>query len=615
LSKRSTRVGEVVWVSALGAALAAVSAAVGGIGTTIQDFFIPGSQPMSLAVPLSSAQGCANCHAFYDAAAEPYTPWNHSMMAQAARDPIFHACLAIANQDAAFSGDLCLRCHVPQGWIAGRSEDTTGGALIDTDMQGVSCSACHRMVDPVYRPGESPAVDQGILNSLAFPPQTPHNASFVFDPQDRRRGPYALDITPHQWQQSPFHRTAQMCATCHDVSNPIYSRQVDGTYSLNALDTPHETGNKYDQFPIERTYSEWSQSAFALGPVEMGGRFGGNITAVSSCQDCHMPKTSGTGCDPNQGPTYRTDIGMHQFHGGNTWVLRAVDALYDSSQTWLNPDDIDTSIERAREMLRRASDLSAYLDGPELVVTVVNQTGHKLPTGYPEGRRMWLNVKFFDAGGGLLVEHGHYDAVTADLSAGDTKVYEAKLGLSPAIAAVLGEPAGESFHFAANNVWIKDNRVPPRGFTNAGFASVQAGHVGYAYADGHYWDQTRFLAPPGTVRAEARVFFQTTSKDYIEFLRDENTTNTAGQVAYDQWVLHGKSAPVEMDFVNVDFNLCDPDFNADGNADQDDVLCMINTVAGNPGCSTQDPDFNRDGNVDQDDVVAIINAVAGGGCP
>lgn len=49
--------------------------------------------------------------------------------------------------------------------------------------------------------------------------------------------------------------------------------------------------------------------------------------------------------------------------------------------------------------------------------------------------------------------------------------------------------------------------------------------------------------------------------------------------------------------------------------DQDDVICIINSVAGNPGCTQQDPDFNRDGNVDQDGVIAVINAVAGGGCP
>jgi hypothetical protein len=35
-------------------------------------------------------------------------------------------------------------------------------------------------------------------------------------------------------------------------------------------------------------------------------------------------------------------------------------------------------------------------------------------------------------------------------------------------------------------------------------------------------------------------------------------------------------------------------------------------VAPVPGC---DPDFNRDGNVDQDDVTALINVIAGGDCP
>jgi hypothetical protein len=27
------------------------------------------------------------------------------------------------------------------------------------------------------------------------------------------------------------------------------------------------------------------------------------------------------------------------------------------------------------------------------------------------------------------------------------------------------------------------------------------------------------------------------------------------------------------------------------------------------------PDFNRDGNIDQDDVASLIHAIGGGGCP
>ncbi|MDX2130742.1 MAG: hypothetical protein SFY69_01660 [Planctomycetota bacterium] len=60
---------------------------------------------------------------------------------------------------------------------------------------------------------------------------------------------------------------------------------------------------------------------------------------------------------------------------------------------------------------------------------------------------------------------------------------------------------------------------------------------------------------------------------------------------------------------------CDPDFNQDGNVDQDDVGCLAQVVAGDPTCSSQDPDFNRDGNVDQDDIAALTQVVGGAACP
>jgi hypothetical protein len=99
--------------------------------------------------------------------------------------------------------------------------------------------------------------------------------------------------------------------------------------------------------------------------------------------------------------------------------------------------------------------------------------------------------------------------------------------------------------------------------------------------------------------------------------------NSSGFVApsAQQWFFApGQFAPIgsDMSFVLHAADSgpsCDSDFNCDGNADQDDIGCMINVVAGNPGCECQDPDFNSDGNVDQDDVAALINVVAGGDCP
>ena len=60
---------------------------------------------------------------------------------------------------------------------------------------------------------------------------------------------------------------------------------------------------------------------------------------------------------------------------------------------------------------------------------------------------------------------------------------------------------------------------------------------------------------------------------------------------------------------------CDPDFNQDGNVDQDDIACLAQVVAGDPSCSDMDPDFNQDGNVDQDDIDALAQVVAGAPCP
>ncbi|MDX2131819.1 MAG: hypothetical protein SFY69_07190 [Planctomycetota bacterium] len=60
---------------------------------------------------------------------------------------------------------------------------------------------------------------------------------------------------------------------------------------------------------------------------------------------------------------------------------------------------------------------------------------------------------------------------------------------------------------------------------------------------------------------------------------------------------------------------CNPDFNADGNVDQDDIACIAQVVGGDPTCASADPDFNGDGNVDQSDIAALEQVVAGAPCP
>ncbi|NUQ67607.1 MAG: hypothetical protein HUU18_04925 [Phycisphaerales bacterium] len=603
--------GEMVWVSMVAGAILAAAGAIATVPTTALDFFAPGTQPGPLTHPLVSAQSCANCHGYYSNEHEPYALWSASMMGQAARDPIFYAALTVANQDAAFAGEMCLRCHTPGAFVAGRTADPTGNLLTDSDFEGVSCSICHRMVDPVYRPGISPPEDESLLAEFEYPVVVPGypeytrhgNASLVLDKLDRRRGPLPDPEAPHAFLYSPLHLTGNHCAACHDVSNPVYSKQPDGSYVANTLNTPHPTGGKYEQFPIERTYSEWAQSAFAQAPIDMGSRYGGISPMVSSCQDCHMPKIPGTACDPQFNPPQR-QMPRHAFAGGNTWVLRSIHGLYPEYETGLTNETVDDAIARTQAMLAAASDLELIQDGNLLTTRVINQSGHKLPTGYPEGRRMWVNVKFYDAQDVLIAERGHYDDASAVLTGHDTKVYEAKLGLDAHASALSGKPAGESFHFALNNTWLKDNRIPPRGFTNAAFASVQSAPVAYTYADGQYWDDTEYWIPTTATRAEVRVLFQTTTKEYIEFLRDANVTDTRGQVAYDQWVLHGKSAPALLDLGTIDLsNRCPADFNNSGGTPDDaDVAEFF--AAWSEG--NERADFNASGGTPDDADVALF---------
>jgi hypothetical protein len=532
------------------------------IPTTPEDFRQPGTQPQTILQSIYPSGNCSVCHGGYDVNQEPYTRWAASMMAQATRDPVMHAALAIANQDMSNSGEMCLRCHAPGAWLDGRSTPPDGSALDNSlgDFDGVTCHLCHRLVDPFYEQGVNPPVDRRILALLPQIPFSIGNGEYVIDPNDNRRGPFDLgpNFYLHDWLESPFHEEALLCANCHEVSNPAMTRQMDGSYALNTLNAQHPTHDKHDEFPIERTWSEWSKSIYAQAPIDVNGRFGGNTILVSSCQDCHMPTTHGTACQPVLGGAVRDDLPLHDFNGSNSWVLDAVRNLYPDSETGLSTQSVADAHARNTLMLAKAVDLDLYTSSGQLGVRIVNQTGHKLPTGYAEGRRMWINVQFYDGSNTLVAERGAYDATTATLTTVDTKVYEAKLGLDANMAMTTGLPAAESFHFVLNNQVYKDNRIPPRGFSNAAFDLVQALPVGASYLEQRYWDDTLFAIPAAATRAQVTVYHQTSSREYMEFLLNTNTTNNAGQTAYNQWVTNGKSAPVLLKTASIDllFDAC-----------------------------------------------------------
>ena len=512
----------------------------GRVPTTLADVDMPGTQPFDGPVLADPDDNCALCHGNYDTANEPWAVWRGNMMSQAARDPIFLACLAVAEQDAPSVGDICLRCHAPRGWLAGRSIDTSGESLTAEDRKGISCDFCHKLVDWNYVEGVSPAEDADILAALPDPPTDYNSGQYVVAPTAAKRGPYddALD-TGHPVLQSEFHRSSALCGTCHDVSNAVFSRVGPGDYAPNTFDEPHPTMDQSEMGPVERTFSEWEASDFANGGVDLP-QYGG---VVSTCQDCHMRDVVAAGSnDPNS--PIRTDLPLHDMTGGNTVAQDMIADLYPAE---VDLTQLEAAKTRARETLGKAIQLELTPDDGGVNVRVVNDTGHKLPTGYPEGRRMWITVEARDETDQIVYTSGAYDFATGVLDHDeDVKIYQVKPGFSPALASALGLPEGPSFHFVLNDSVIVDNRIPPRGFTNAAFEALQMPPVAATYADGQYWDDTYYALPNTAATVDVKVYYQAISKEYVEFLREENTTTDDGETLYQLWDANGRGAPELM---------------------------------------------------------------------
>ena len=511
--------------------------------TTRNDFFLPGTQPGGLEHPIT-VDTCDGCHT------DPINKaWRGSMMGQAGRDPVFWAAFAVAKNDAADAGEYCLRCHTPKAWYGDRTTALDGDDLTLMDINaGVACTVCHRMVDPV--PGANDQVtqlDEQIRAQLTNPPPVDHfaTAMLILDPEDNRRGPFVLPDTFNyhvarqarfQGQDDPL-TASRLCGSCHNVDNPLLSWNEnppgggDPQYWPNEMDAAAESFERDDLFPVERTYDEWLNSQYAKGGVFAPQYAGAKPSGVvESCQDCHMVRQVGIAAETTFIPTYRdcNDDGClpaHIFVGGNSWVPKIIQDPRWRLNSAMDAPALDQTALEAQSMLRRAAtvELDVIESGTQKIVTVrvINETGHKLPTGYPEGRRMWINLKAYDAADKVIYESGVYNPATAVLTEdADIKVYEVKQGLTPEMAALVGLDAGPTFHFALNNTTYKDNRIPPRGYTVAAYDRPGMRPVGAAYIDGQYWDDTEYVVPAAAERIVATLYYQLASGEYIKFLED-----------------------------------------------------------------------------------------------
>lgn len=517
-----------------------------------------GTQP-GLNFSLEPSDACGGCHGGYsgnDPKFRPHSTWGGSMMANATRDPLFWAAVDVANKDFPGAGDFCIRCHTTSGWYGGRvvksgfgpPNDPVKGANgclllgspdaadFSNDYSGIGCHFCHRVM-PNGPLGEPTMIG----NANVWLDDTECNGN---GGEPCRRGPYTYAggfSPPHQWAQSAFHADSAICGSCHDVTTPDTDAGPLKTLKLA------DGTNTGIPFPIERTYSEWKQSQFA----GVGGQ---------TCQACHMPDSE----DPNAtacagGPNRTGNLPVHEFVGGNTWVPGIIkgefsdtSAIPGSAGGVGRQNSYDQTIQAARALLQTAADVEVTLLGytPPTMSTagvlgarvkVTNNSGHKLPSGYSEGRRMWLNVQVRDFNGVLVFESGGYDNASAVLASDpQLRVYEVLQGIwnrhGNGTCDALDSLGREAFHFVLNDCVAKDNRIPPLGFkpaTTADPNGYELRPVGISYPEtapgsgilvNH--DEVDYsavipAATPGPLTVTARLYYQTSSREYLEFLRNQ----------------------------------------------------------------------------------------------
>jgi len=521
------------------------------LSSTAADMAGPGTQPdavMSSTGYITDGLGtrgtpvlpmsCAACHVVTITGVSDEAGiggWNGSMMGNSGRDPYFRAALAIADTQIGGAASFCGRCHMPGNWVRDEARLSENGvqAFTTADIdQGVSCLVCHRMVPIAPLAGEA-LRDPAERAAVPTDGIRLGNAQNIYDRTDVRRGPFDLEAY-HEVAQSSLLLSAQLCGGCHDVSNPMLSREPSGAYVLNALDTPAPVTATL--FPLQRTYSEWALSAFnsVTGVLEVSGLYPGLKRiddtangAVTVCQDCHMPREVGrlvkfSWYDERY-------VANHSLYGGSSPgmadLLGAIWTGYDAEFTPVKQTQMRIAASEGYTKLRSVGVSVTATLGDGLAVTVTNNAGHKFPTGYEEGRRAWLRVEQVDAlSGRSLFTSGLYSPGTGRILAGTgdlvPRVYEVKNAVGISLANQLGRPelAGPGFNQVLNNEVYRDTRIPPRGFANAAFAAAQAEPVGAAYADGQYWDATGYPIAGCASAITVSVMYQQISGEYADFL-------------------------------------------------------------------------------------------------
>ncbi len=521
--------------------------------------------PTAKSEMFSGSGNCQLCHAASTRAnvdgqgndVSPPSSWRSTMMANAVRDPFWQAqVMSEANDLPAIAGvvqDKCTNCHAPMGHeeaqVNGDTEYTLAEARLDPlAMDGVSCTLCHQVTGDNF--GKEESFSGGYEISAA---------RVAFGPYQNPLANPMRNLTGFEPLYSAHIEQSEHCATCHT----LYTPYVDAS------------GTIVGEFPEQTPYLEWKASVYPSQNVQ--------------CQSCHMPAlqeaipiSSMPGTSPARSPYFQ-----HHFVGGNTAMLTLIKAHGDAIGVTAYDADFDRSIARTRAQLQNATvqlSGSAAVAGSTLKidVRVENLAGHKFPSGFPS-RRAWLRVRVKDAQqrtvylSGDWDEDGEIHGVDEDgieahhqsiSDEDDVQIWEAVLG---------NTDGAVTARLLRASQYLKDNRLPPTGFTNEALAHPDYGVAGAAASDAdfnnidgtgntggdavHYALPVDAAAGPFTVKVD--MCYQSIKPIFIENLERHATAEAAAfRGYYDQ--LTDKVEVLSTLTLSTDVNAVAPLASADG---------------------------------------------------
>jgi len=411
----------------------------------------------------SGSGNCATCHNGLrdrnnrDVSIQQH--WSGSMMANAARDPLWKAKVASELKRNGHLSDViskkCSVCHAPMANYEAKQDgisfDILGsGGLLDpanpyhdAAMDGVSCTLCHQIRD------------DPTLGTLAG-----SSGHYEINPNKDAYGQFVSQTNPMLMNSgytptfSAHVSDSSLCATCHDLKTPYVDAQG------NVMTTTPES-----EFAEQMVYTEWEFSDYS------------QPTTLQSCQDCHMPHTDGVKiANRPRRLQARNGFAEHQLVGANTVMMNLLQE--NKAELGVTSTNLPTSIQHARSMLQGAAQLdiistSAQSGLMDVVVQVTNTSGHKLPTSYPS-RRAFLHFTLRDAQGRVVFESGrlnadgsivgadgdldpasiepHYDLISAE---DQVQIYEPIMGSTDDQV---------TYTLLRASQYLKDNRLLPAGF-------------------------------------------------------------------------------------------------------------------------------------------------------